>query len=66
MSIDRISEDPNHYVVYSDDPEFYEIIAEFQVAENLAAGWHQVVWLYGKDAVDMDIINEAEQKEYIG
>lgn len=65
MTIEQLSNNPNHYEVY-DNITDEQPIAEFDVTENRRTGETGVVWKYGMYDVPFEIISEANQIQYEG
>lgn len=65
MTIEQLSNNPNHYEVY-DSITDKQPIAEFDIVENRRTGESGVVWKYGMYDVPFEILSEANQIQYEG
>lgn len=63
MTIEQLTNKPNHYEVYDCITDSHPI-AEFDVVENRRTGETGVVWKYGMYDVPFEILSQANQIEY--
>jgi hypothetical protein len=63
MTIEQMTNRPNHYGVYGYTTDARPI-AEFDVVENIRTGETSVVWEYGMYDVPLEILSQANQIFY--
>ena len=63
MTIEQLTDKPNHYEAYDSITDDYPI-AEFEIIENRTTGNTEIVFAYGEDAVSLEVLSEINSIMY--